>query len=93
MPNFLYLVCFFLIDSALIMASPKKNDFIFEINKKSYKYKDLPNSLKQDIYVVLDSKINFTSRLGVLVHCIIGYNIFKDFVVEINYRSKYIRSL
>ena len=47
--------------------------------------------LKQDIYVVLDSQINFTSRLGVLVHGIIGYNIFKDFVVEINYRSKYIR--
>ncbi|MAX70750.1 MAG: signaling protein [Flavobacteriaceae bacterium] len=47
--------------------------------------------LKQDVYVVFDRDINFASRLGVLVHGIIGYNIFKDFVVEINYGSEYIR--
>jgi hypothetical protein len=45
----------------------------------------------QDVYVVFDSDINFTPRLGVVVHGIIGYDIFRDFVVEINYRSKYIR--
>lgn len=45
----------------------------------------------QDLYVVFDSSINFTPRLGVLVHGIVGYDIFKDFVVEINYSSKYIR--
>ncbi|WP_426431207.1 aspartyl protease family protein [Winogradskyella sp. HB-48] len=45
----------------------------------------------QDLYVVFDTDINFTPRLGVVVHGIIGYDIFKDFVVEINYSSKYIR--
>tara|TARA_B100001057_G_scaffold501163_1_gene621244 strand:- start:9725 stop:11080 length:1356 start_codon:yes stop_codon:yes gene_type:complete len=45
----------------------------------------------QDLYVVFDTDINFTPRLGVVVHGIIGYDVFKDFVVEINYSSKYIR--
>lgn len=45
----------------------------------------------QDLYVVFDSDINFTPRLGVVVHGIIGYDVFRDFVVEINYSSKYIR--
>ncbi|WP_221892431.1 retropepsin-like aspartic protease [Winogradskyella flava] len=47
--------------------------------------------LNQDLYVIFDSEINFTPRLGVVIHGIIGYDIFKDFVVEINYNSKYIR--
>ena len=47
--------------------------------------------LNKDLYVVFDETINFTPRLGVLVHGIIGYDVFKDFVVEINYSSKYIR--
>ncbi len=45
----------------------------------------------QDLYVVFDRDISFTPRLGVLVHGIIGYDIFKDYVVEVNYSSKYIR--
>ncbi|MBT8376569.1 MAG: PDZ domain-containing protein [Winogradskyella sp.] len=48
-------------------------------------------NVNQDIFVVFDSSINFTPRLGVQVHGIIGYDLFKDFVVEINYSSKYIR--
>ncbi len=48
-------------------------------------------STNKDLYVVFDKTINFTPRLGVLVHGIIGYDIFKDFVVEINYNSKFIR--
>lgn len=45
----------------------------------------------QDLYVVFDADINFTPRLGIVVHGIIGYDMFKDFIVEINYSSKYIR--
>lgn len=47
-------------------------------------------TFNQDIYVVFDSALNFTPRLGKPVHGIIGYNLFKDFIVEINYASKYI---
>lgn len=47
-------------------------------------------TFNQDIYVVFDSSLNFTPRLGRPVHGIIGYDLFKDFIVEINYASKFI---
>ena len=48
-------------------------------------------AVNKEIAVVFDETINFTPRLGVNVHGIIGYDIFKDFIVELNYSSKYIR--
>ncbi len=52
------------------------------------------NSLKnlnQELYVVLDREMNFSSSLGVPVHGIIGYDLFRDYVVEINYNRKFLR--
>ncbi|WP_340202890.1 PDZ domain-containing protein [Ascidiimonas sp. W6] len=46
---------------------------------------------KQDLYVVLDEEINFSPRLGFAVHGIIGFDLLKDFVLEINYITKKIR--
>ncbi|OBX25447.1 PDZ domain-containing protein [Gelidibacter algens] len=48
-------------------------------------------NVNQDVYIITDASINFTPRLGVQVHGIIGYDIFKDFIVEINYGSKFLR--
>lgn len=48
-------------------------------------------NVNQDIFVVFDSSINFTPRLGVDVHGIIGFDLFRDFIVEINYSSKYLK--
>ena len=48
-------------------------------------------SVNREVSLVFDPTINFTPRLGVPVHGIIGYDVFKDFVVEINYNLKYIR--
>lgn len=48
-------------------------------------------NLNQDLYAVYDANLNLAPRLGVPVHGIIGYDLFKDFVVEINYFKKYIR--
>ncbi|MEW2919880.1 aspartyl protease family protein [Muricauda sp. ANG21] len=45
----------------------------------------------QDLYVVLDKGINFSTSLGVAVHGILGYEIFRDFIVEINYNAKNIK--
>ncbi|NRB59997.1 MAG: aspartyl protease family protein [Winogradskyella sp.] len=45
----------------------------------------------QDLFVVFDQSIDFTPRLGIWIHGIIGYDLFKDFIVEINYSGKYIR--
>lgn len=48
-------------------------------------------NVNQDIFVVFDNSINFTPRLGIDVHGIIGFDLFRDFVVEINYGKKYLK--
>ncbi|MDG1570757.1 aspartyl protease family protein [Robiginitalea sp. M366] len=48
-------------------------------------------NFNQAIYVVLDKDLNFSPALGVTVHGIIGYDIFRDFVVELNYGRKFLR--
>ena len=62
---------------------------------KAYKSRGNRFKIKQDIYnnnqmlyVILDENINFSQRLGFPVHGIIGYDLFKDFIVEINYARK-----
>lgn len=47
--------------------------------------------LEQDLYAVYDLGLNFGPRLGVPVHGIIGLDLFRDFVVDINYAAKYIQ--
>jgi len=48
-------------------------------------------SFDQPLYVVLDKDINFSTSLGIPVHGIIGYDVFKDFVVEANYGKKHLK--
>ncbi|WP_317168342.1 aspartyl protease family protein [Pelagihabitans pacificus] len=45
----------------------------------------------QQLYVVLDKNMNFSPNLGIPIHGIIGYDLFRDFVVDINYASKTIK--
>lgn len=40
-----------------------------------------------ELFIILDEEINMSTRLGVAVHGIIGYDVFKDFIVEINYSN------
>ncbi len=47
--------------------------------------------LNQDLYAVYDSNLNFAPRLGFPVHGIIGFDLFKDLVVEINYSKKVLK--
>ena len=47
--------------------------------------------LNQDLYQIYDANLNFTPRLGIPVHGIIGYDILKDLVVEINYSNQFIK--
>lgn len=46
---------------------------------------------REDFYVVNNGDISFAPRLGVPVHGVIGHDIFKDFVVELNYSAQYLR--
>lgn len=47
--------------------------------------------MQQELYVIFDDKLNFAPKLGVPVHGIIGFDIFKDLVVEINYSRNYLK--
>ncbi len=48
-------------------------------------------SSDQTIYLVLDESINFSPRMGFPIHGIIGYDFFKNFILDINYDRGYIR--
>lgn len=48
-------------------------------------------NLNQDLYAVYDTNLNFGPRLGIPVHGILGFDLFRDLVVEINYSNKYIK--
>ncbi len=41
-----------------------------------------------DIYIVLDQDLNFSGSIGIPVNGVIGYNLFRNFPVEISYASK-----
>jgi hypothetical protein len=53
----------------------------------TFKIKDVTNE-NQQLYVVLDKEMNFSPRLGIPIHGIIGYDLFRDFVVDINYHAQ-----
>ncbi len=69
-------------DGDSVEALKSKNN-IFEIGDAKN-----PN---QDLFAVFNEKINFAPRLGIPVQGIVGYDLFKDLIVEINYSNKYIR--
>jgi len=45
----------------------------------------------QIIYIVFDENVNISPKMGIPIHGIIGYEFFKDFVVETNYVTKTLR--
>jgi len=45
----------------------------------------------QAFFTIYDSNLNFGPKLGLPIDGIIGYDLFKDFIVEVNYSSQYIR--
>ncbi|WP_254514199.1 aspartyl protease family protein [Aquimarina sp. EL_43] len=48
-------------------------------------------SINHTIYKVLDKSINFSPRMGIIIHGVIGYDFFKDFVFDVNYTKEYIK--
>ncbi len=65
-----------------IKALSSKNNFFKLGNIKNH---------NQLLYVVLDKDINLSTSLGIPVHGIIGFDLFRDFVVELNYGTRTIR--
>lgn len=56
----------------------------------TFRLKDLVNS-SQELYMLTDSNINFSPQMGIPIHGIIGYDLLKNFIVEVNYHSKKLR--
>lgn len=69
-------------NGGLTQALKSKNNTFVIGNTTSY---------NQDFYIVLDSSINFAPYLGVPIHGIIGYDIFKNLIVDINYTKKQLK--
>lgn len=40
------------------------------------------------LYVIFDEAINFSPRMGIPIHGVLGYEFFKDFVVKLDYSSE-----
>jgi hypothetical protein len=47
--------------------------------------------LDHSLYVIFDEELNFSNRMGIPIHGILGYDFFKNFVVSISYSSKTIK--
>lgn len=45
-------------------------------------------SYNQTMYVILKDYFNLSSKMGTTIHGVIGYQLFKDFIVKINYNTQ-----
>ncbi|AMC12180.1 hypothetical protein Lupro_03370 [Lutibacter profundi] len=52
-----------------------------------FKFKKI-SSTNQNLYLIFDDSFDLSSKLGITIHGIIGYEILKDFIVKINYGAK-----
>lgn len=56
----------------------------------TFKINNVTNS-DQRLYVVMDKGINLSPALGVTIHGIMGYELFRDFVVDISYAKRIVK--
>ncbi|QTE24412.1 aspartyl protease family protein [Polaribacter cellanae] len=42
----------------------------------------------ETLYVILEDYFDLSSKMGTTIHGIIGYNLLKNFIIKINYRTK-----
>ncbi|AUC75468.1 PDZ domain-containing protein [Olleya sp. Bg11-27] len=85
---------------SLDVVSSKKNELKglgdgslvdgFRLTSNTFKIGSATNR-NQTFFDVFDPKANLSPKIGVVIDGIIGYDLFKDFVVEINYMKQYIR--
>lgn len=61
-------------------------DAIISTNN-TFKIKGLVNN-NETVYVILKDYFDLSSKMGMTIHGIIGYNLLKDFIVNINYKTK-----
>lgn len=59
----------------------------FRSSKNKVEIKDFVD-FNHELYIILDQEFNFSSQVGIEVNGIIGYNFFRDHIVEIDYDRK-----
>jgi hypothetical protein len=59
----------------------------YKSSKNKVEIRDLVD-YNHEIYIILDQEFNFSSQVGIEVNGIIGYNFFKNHIVEIDYERK-----
>lgn len=45
-------------------------------------------SQRETLYVILEDKFDLSSKMGVTIHGIIGFNMFKNVIIKIDYRNR-----
>jgi hypothetical protein len=68
------------------LGSEQPVDAILSTNN-IFKIKDVVSG-NQKLYVVFNDFFDLSSKLGITIHGIIGYNLLKDFLIKINYGTK-----
>ncbi|TYC12877.1 PDZ domain-containing protein [Bizionia gelidisalsuginis] len=82
-----------ILNSKKIFLKGLGNDGVVEALKSSHNTFKVGNAinLDQSFYIVFDSSIDFAPKLGVPIHGILGFDFFKDLIVEINYARKFLK--
>lgn len=44
----------------------------------------------EDLYVILKDDFNISAKMGITIHGIIGYDLLRNFIVKINYQTKFL---
>ena len=68
------------------LGSEEPIDAILSKNNR-FKFKNI-KGYNQSLYVLFDDSFDLSSKLGITVNGIIGYEILKDFVIHVNYGTK-----
>lgn len=68
-------------------------DEVIEAIKSRKNVVEVSNTVHRslDVFVIYDEELNFSPRLGHAVHGILGYDFFKDLIVEINYERRFLK--
>lgn len=82
-----------ILNSEKIFLKGLGDDGLVEALKSSHNTFKVGDAVNKDqtFYIVFDSSIDFAPKLGVPIHGILGFDFFKDLIVEINYSRKYLK--
>ena len=70
------------------LGSGEPVDALLSKNNR-FRIKNLVNP-NEDLYVILRDNFNMSARMGMTIHGIIGFDLLKNIILKIDYKSKYL---